>query len=93
MTVVALDTDQAKTIGVVVIVGLIVLGALISFLIRAIVMRIVVIVVALVLAGVVYSQRAVIGSAAKKCEATFFGQDLTPSNPAIKKHCRPVTNR
>jgi len=92
MSTLALDTEQAKTLAVVVVIGLIVLAVLLNAVITAIVGRIVVIVVALVLAGVVWSQRADIESAAKKCDATFLGVHLTPGNDTLKRRCRSVTN-
>lgn len=92
MTVVALDTDRAKTIALVVIVGMIVLGAVLSAIISAIVGRIVVLLIALVLAAVVWSQRADIESAAKKCDATLFGVHLTPSNDTLKRKCQDAAN-
>ena len=93
MSAAALDTDQAKTIGLVMVVGLVVLAVLISLIVRAILKRVVVIVLALILAGVVYSQRASIQSAARKCDATFFGTHLTPANPTLKERCQRLTTR
>lgn len=87
----ALDTDQAATIAILVIVGILVIGALISFIITAIVWRVIVIVAVLALAGVVYGQRASIESSAKNCDATFFGAHLTPSSPTVKKHCQQIS--
>ena len=93
MAVVALDTDQAKAIAVVAIIALVVLGALISAIISAIVVRIVVLVVVLVLAGAVWSQRSAIGSAAKRCDASFFGVHLTPGDATVRKRCRDAANK
>lgn len=93
MSAAALDTDQAKTTGIVVIVALVVLAVLISLIVKAILKRIVVIVLALVLVGIVYSQRAAIQSAARRCDATFFGTHLTPANPTLKKRCQQLTSR
>jgi flagellar motor component MotA len=87
----ALDTDQAKTIGVVVILVVVIVGFVISAIITAIVGRIVVIVVVLLLAGFVWTQRSQISSAAKKCDATFLGINLTPSNPTLKRHCQDLS--
>ena len=84
----ALDTGQAETIAVLVIVGIVVVGALISFIITRILWRVAVVVVMVVLASIVYRQRASIESAAKNCTATFFGAHLTPSNQALRKHCQ-----
>jgi flagellar motor component MotA len=87
----ALDTDQAKTIGVVVILVVMIAGFVISAIITAIIGRIVVIVVVALLAGFVWTQRAQISSAAKKCDATFLGINLTPSNPTLKQHCQDIS--
>lgn len=93
MSAAALDTDQAKTVGVVVIVVLIGSAVLVSMIVKAILKRIVVIILALVLAGIVYSQRAGIQSAARRCDATFLGAHLTPANPTLKRHCQRLTTR
>ena len=92
MTALALDTDQAKTLAVVVIIALVVLAVVVNAIITAILGRVVVIVVALVLAAVVWSQRSDIQAAAKKCDASFFGVHLTPSNETLKRHCQRVAN-
>jgi flagellar motor component MotA len=91
VTAQALDTDQAKTVGVVVIVAVVLIGFVISAIVTAIVGRIVVIVVVLLLAGLVWTQRAEISSAARKCNASFFGIELTPSNPTIRQHCQDLS--
>jgi large-conductance mechanosensitive channel len=88
----ALNTDQAKTIGVVAIVAMVLIGAAISAIVTAIVGRIVVVVVVLLLAAFVWTQRANISSAAKKCDATFLGVHLTPSNPTVRQHCQDLTH-
>ncbi len=87
MNSLAIDTDQAKTIGIGLIIGVVVIGGLISALVAKMVGRIIVIVLALGLALVVYAQRSGIESAAKNCDATFFGVHLTPSNPQLKQQC------
>lgn len=91
MTAQALDTDKAKTIGVVVIVAVLLIGFVISAIITAIIGRIVVILVVLVLAGLVWTQRANISSSAKRCDPTFLGVHLTPSNPTIRQHCQDIS--
>jgi Na+/proline symporter len=87
----ALDTDQAKTIGILVIIGLVVVGAILSMIITAIIARLIMIVVVLVLVTFVWTQRSAIQSAAKRCDASFFGVHLTPSNPAIKQRCQNLS--
>ena len=88
----ALETGQAETIGIFVIIGLVIAGAVISAIITAIIGRIVVIVVVLLLAGFVWTQRSDISSAAKKCDATFLGVHLTPSNATLKQHCQNISH-
>ena len=88
MAVEALDTDQAETIGIVVIIAVVLIGAVVSAVITAILGRIVVIAVVVLLAAVVWSQRAHISSAAKNCDASFFGIHLTPSNADVKRYCQ-----
>lgn len=90
---VALDTDQAKIVGLLVIVGLVVVGAVVSLVISALLGRVLTIVVALGLALLVWTQRSDIEAAAKKCDATFFGVHLTPSDPNLKKQCQQIANR
>ena len=91
MTAYALETGQAETIGIFVIVGLVLAGVVISAIITAIIGRIVVIVVVLLLAGYVWTQRSDISSAAKNCNASFLGIHLTPSNPTLKRHCQDIS--
>jgi uncharacterized membrane protein len=71
----ALDSGQIGKIGIGVIVGLVVLGALISLVITAIVGRILVLVVVVVLGVLVWQQRASIQDHVKKCDPnmSFFG--------------------
>jgi uncharacterized membrane protein len=89
----ALDTDQAKTLGIGVVVALVIIGVLINLIVAKIVTRVIVLVVAVALAAVVWTQREHIQSAAKNCDASFLGMHLTPSDPALKAHCEQVTNR
>ena len=91
MAAYALETGQAETIGIVVIIGLILLGLAISAIITAIIGRVVVIVVVLLLVGYVWTQRSEISSAAKNCDASFLGINLTPSNATLKRHCQDVS--
>lgn len=87
----ALDTGQAATIGIVVIVAIVLVGMVVSAIITAIVGRIVVLAVVVLLAAFVWTQRASISSAAKKCDATFLGIHLTPSNANLKRHCQHLS--
>lgn len=92
MSAAALDTDQAKTIGIVAIVAVVALGLLVSVIVTKIITRLVALVLAVVLGFVIWTQRADIESAAKKCDATFFGVHLTPSNPTLKARCQQLGN-
>jgi protein-S-isoprenylcysteine O-methyltransferase Ste14 len=88
----ALDTDQAKTIGLVAVIVLVVAAVLINLVISRIITRVIVLVVAIGLALFVWTQRSSIEDAAKKCDATFFGVHLTPTDPALKQHCQQLTS-
>jgi hypothetical protein len=93
MTLSALDTDQARNVGVVTIVVVVVIGLLLAVLITKLIVRAIVVVLMIVLALVAYQQRDQLQSAAKKCDATFFGVHVTPHDPTVKKQCQQVTNR
>jgi hypothetical protein len=89
----ALDTDQAETLAIVVVVALLVLVVVIVKVVSALVGRLVAVVVVAVLIAVVWTQRADIEAAARNCDATFLGIELTPSDPNVKARCQQVTNR
>lgn len=89
----ALNTSQAKTIGIAAVVAVLVIGGLVSLVISAIIGRVITVVVAIALALVVWNQRGKIETAARNCDATFFGVHLTPSDPALKAKCQQLTNR
>ena len=90
---IALDTDQAKLLGIGIIVAVLVIGFIISAIMTAIVGRIIVILVVVALAVVVYSQRAQIRQSVSDCDVTFFGVHLTPSNDDIRAACANQVNR
>jgi hypothetical protein len=89
----ALDTDQAKNLAIGLVVVILVAGVLVNFAVGHIIARVVVLAMAIALAVVVWTQRSDIESAAKKCDASFLGVHLTPSDPTLKAHCQQVTNR
>jgi hypothetical protein len=89
----AFSTDQAKAVAIGAIIVIVVVGALLSFVVTKLVGRLIVGAVVVGLGIFVWTQRADIESAAKKCDATFFGIHLTPSNATIKQHCQQVANR
>jgi MFS superfamily sulfate permease-like transporter len=88
----ALTTDQAKNLAIILVVGVIVVGLLISWLVGRLLARLVVLVIATVLVVVLYTQRGAIQSAARRCEATFFGVHLTPSDPGLKQRCQQLSH-
>ncbi len=83
----ALDTDQAKNVGIVTIVVVVLLGLLIARLVTKLIIRAIVLVVMIVLALVVYQQRDQVSTAAKKCDGTFFGIHVQPHNATLRKAC------
>jgi uncharacterized membrane protein YfcA len=87
----ALSTDQAKNLAIILVVGVIVLGLLISYIVGRLLARLVVLVVAAVVVVVLFTQRGAIQSAARRCEATFFGVHLTPSDPGLKQRCQQLS--
>jgi hypothetical protein len=89
----AFDTDQAKALGIGIVIAVIVIGLIAALLVRAIVGRIIALVVMVAIAALVWTQRASIEAAAKKCDATFFGIHLTPSDSQLKQKCQELTNR
>jgi hypothetical protein len=89
--VTALDTSQVKNLSIVAIAAVVLIGLLIARLVTKVVTRIIVLVVVVVLGFALYNQRAKVvdaaDEAAKKCEATFFGIHVQPSDENIKKAC------
>ena len=87
----ALDTDQVKNVSLIAIVAVVIIGFIISWFVTKIVAHIVVLVVVVVLGFVLYSQRQKVVDEAnkltKRCDASFFGIHVQPSDPTIKKAC------
>lgn len=90
---IALDTDQAKLLGIGIILAVVLIGFVISAVITAIVGRVVVILIVAALAVVVYTQRAQIRESVNDCDVTFFGVHLTPSDPEVRQACADQLNR
>ena len=90
---IALDTDQAKLLGIGSIVAVLLIGFIISAVLTAIVGRIIVILVMVALAAVVYTQRAQIRESVNDCDVSFFGVHLTPSDPDVRQACADQLNR
>jgi uncharacterized membrane protein len=85
---VAFSTDQAKTAAIILILAVVVVGALISFVVTKLTGRLIVAAVVVAAGIFVWTQRADIESAAKKCDARFLGIHLTPSNKTLKAQCQ-----
>lgn len=88
---------QASGLGLGAIVAVALIGLLIAVLVSRLVVRVIVAVVVVALAVVIWMQRtAVIDAAqdaAQRCNATFFGVHLSPSNPSVRHACQAVTRR
>lgn len=88
---IAFSTDQAKAVAIGVILGIVVIGALLSFVVSKLVGRLIVAAVVVGLGIFVWTQRADIEDSAKKCDAKFLGIHLTPSNTQVKQHCQQLS--
>ncbi|SDI77625.1 hypothetical protein SAMN05444157_0104 [Frankineae bacterium MT45] len=89
---VALDTSEAQKLGIGVIVGVILLGLLLSFVVTAVVGRVIILAIVIGAGLFIWHQRDEISAAARKCDATFLGVHLTPSDPQVKAECVKVAN-
>lgn len=90
----ALDTSQVKNLGLGAIVVVVVVGLLLAYFVTRIVTKLIVLVVVVVIGFALYSQRSqvldAIDKQAKKCDVTFFGVHVQPSDAAIKQACAEV---
>jgi hypothetical protein len=84
----ALSSSDITKVGVIVIVALVLIGALLSIVITAIVGRIVVLVVVVALAVLVWQQRTHVKDRIESCHfsTTFFGVHLDAPQ-SVKDHC------
>lgn len=91
MTAVALNSDNITKIGIVIIVALVVIGALLSIVLTALVARIIILVVVIGLAVVVWQQRTHIKDQVDKCklDATFFGVHISAPD-SVQQHCHSI---
>jgi len=71
-----LDVGQVKTVAVVILVGLVVLGLVIGFLVQKIVLKLGLLAVVAVLVAAVWWQRVAVLSCARSGSCTFFGVDV-----------------
>jgi protein-S-isoprenylcysteine O-methyltransferase Ste14 len=88
----ALSTGDITKIGVVVIVALVLIGALLSIVITAIVGRIVILVVVVALGILVWQQRTHVKDQIDSCKlsTTFFGVHLDAPD-SVKRKCQQVS--
>lgn len=82
----ALSTSDVTKVGVIVIVALVVIGALLSIVITAIVGRIIVLVVVVALGVLVWQQRTHVKDQIDKCHlsVSFFGVHLDAPDSVVK---------
>lgn len=95
--VTALDTSQVRSVGILTIVLLVLIGLAIARFVTKLITRLVVLLVVLVLAIAVYQQRdrvaTAAGNAAKRCDATFFGIHVQPHDPVARKACEQAAKK
>jgi hypothetical protein len=94
---VALESDQVKSIGLGAIIVIVLVGVILTIVVGRIVAKVIILLVAAVLAIALYYQRDQVVNAidkhAKNCDVTFFGIHVKPSDPSVKKACATVANR
>jgi len=85
----ALDSGNITKIGVIVIIALVVVGALLSIVLTALVARVIILVVVVGLAILVWQQRTHIKNQIDNCklDATFFGVHVSAPD-SVKDECR-----
>ena len=88
---VAFNTDQAKTVGIFALGVIIVAGVLLSFVFTKLISRLVIAAIIVGLGIFTWTQRDAIDHDAQKCDATFFGIHLVPSNAELRQHCEQLT--
>ncbi len=86
-----LQYQNIGKIAVAIIIGLFVVGALLSLIVTKIVGRVIILIVVLALAGWVWQQRGELQDKVKKCQLTlsFFGQDVKAPQGVIDA-CKQV---
>jgi protein-S-isoprenylcysteine O-methyltransferase Ste14 len=89
MTAVALNSDNITKIGVIIIIALVVIGALLSIVISALIARIVILVLVIGLSVFVWQQRTHLKDKFDKCDlqATFFGVHFDAPQ-SIQQQCQ-----
>ncbi|MDQ1749612.1 MAG: hypothetical protein QOE71_668 [Pseudonocardiales bacterium] len=95
--VVALDTSQVKSLGLGAIIVIVLVGLAIAYFVTKVVTKIITIVLVVILGFALYNQRQkvldAIDQTAKKCDVTFFGIHVQPSDANIKKACAEVAKQ
>jgi protein-S-isoprenylcysteine O-methyltransferase Ste14 len=88
-SVAALNSNDITKVGVIVIVALVLIGAVLSMVISALVGRVIILVVVVVLGVLVWQQRTHLKDQFDKCklQATFFGVHLDAPQSVIDQ-CR-----
>jgi protein-S-isoprenylcysteine O-methyltransferase Ste14 len=83
----ALSSSDVTKVGIIVIVALVLVGALLSILITAIVGRIIILVVVIALGVVVWQQRTHVKDQIDKCHlsVSFFGVHLDAPDSVVKE--------
>jgi hypothetical protein len=72
----ALNVGQVKTVAIVVLIALVVLGILVGILVQKMVLKFGILVVIVALIGLVWWQRSAVASCAKTRQCSFFGFDV-----------------
>jgi hypothetical protein len=95
--VAALDTSQVKSLGLGAIIVIVLVGLAIAYFVTKVVTKIITIVLVVILGFALYNQRQkvldAIDRTAKKCDVTFFGIHVQPSDANIKKACAEVAKQ
>lgn len=93
----ALTAGQAAGLGVGAIVVLIVVGVVAAVLVTKLALRVAVVVIVVALGVVIWTQRSAVvdaaQDAARRCNTSFFGVHINPSDPGVRRACQSVTNR
>lgn len=90
---IALDTDQAKLLGVGIIVAVVIIGIILGAIITALIGRVIIAAVVIGLAVWAYAERAQIHDSIRDCDVTFFGVHLTPSDDDVRQACQDHVDR
>jgi hypothetical protein len=72
----ALNVGQVKTVAIVVLIALVVLGILVGILVQKMVLKFGILVVIVALISLVWWQRSAVTSCAKTRQCSFFGFDV-----------------